>query len=108
MYAIKLDEQTQAKPNNWLSRYIWNGKPVSNYKLISTSRIGHVLFASKTTLEKTKFRYNENDNQALCLSKGDQIVNITSFENFKSDALQQAMKEDDTSDPAIIVCDLVS
>lgn len=44
----------------------------------------------------------------MCLSKDDQIVNITSFEDFKAVALQKAMKEDVTSDPAIIVCDLVS
>ena len=44
----------------------------------------------------------------MCLTKGDHIVNITSFEDFKAVALQEAMKEDVTSDPAIIVCDLVS
>lgn len=66
------------------------------------------MFASKATLEKIKFKYNGKQNKAMCLTKGDQIVNITSFEDFKINALQEAMNEDDTSSPAIIVCDLVS
>lgn len=66
------------------------------------------MFASKDTLETITFKYDGDKNKAMCLTKGDQIVNITSFKDFKSADLQKAMNEDDTSSPAIIVCDLVS
>lgn len=123
LYAIKLDDKTVAYwTDSFTYKTIWdNGKQGKDYASVSDAkkgpfRIGNVLFASNKTLQRSRifrsgvieFKYNGNTNQAMCLSKGDQIVNITSFEDFKAVALQEAMNEDVTSDPAIIVCDLVS
>ena len=123
LYAIKLDNKTVAYWTDSLTyKKIWdNGKQGKDYASVSDAkkgpfRIGNVLFASNKTLQRSRifrsgvieFKYDGNTNQAMCLSKGDQIVNITSFEDFKAVALQEAMNEDVTSDPAIIVCDLVS